>query len=456
MLKADRLQALIDATVAIIATIQIGPIARLETSFSALSAGSCNLSCYLSSRGVTIAVYFLGFFLVSSKWAALVRLFRSIRHTNDVLLCLTSITLAVMAFLPLSVSLLAFYPAEGLAVYLTSLVIGGVCVMLLIMIWYAFRKASTQLLHDDVDLSFTPRALVLIEVVNLVICVVAALVNTHSQNAAIIILIFIALIPLAVKVVENVRKQGRDMKLLPMDYFTDIVQKERLESFSDGVFSIAATLIVLEVSSEIIPSKSQVSEDGFEKSLRKYWPSIVAFIISFLMISLLWFVHHSVFHVLQRVNVLLHFVNIASLSLVGIIPLAAKLLLLHGGDADANDNGAIQFACIVLFGGGVSYFVMFTIAIWNRENLLKRSVNSHTRIEVYIAVKTLIIPLVSLVVFFITCAGDQASYVVFTVSLILAPVLFAMLNWASRMHYQRSDTLENQPSTEISETTSPM
>jgi uncharacterized membrane protein len=455
VLRADRLQALVDATVATIATINMGPIARLETSFSAMSAGNCNLACYFSSRGITLAVYFLGFFLVSSVWVAIVRLFRSIRHTDDVLLCLVSITLVVLAFLPLSISLLAFYPGESLAVYLTSLVIGGVSIMILIMIWYAFRRAGTELLHDDVDLSFTPKALVLIEVLKILICVVAALVNIHSQDAAIVITVFISLVPLAVKVLESIRKQSRDMKLLPRDYFSDIVKKDRLEAYSDGVFAITATLIILDVSTEIIPSKLEVSENGFDKSLRKYWPSLVAFIISFVMISLLWFVHHSVFHALQRVNVLLYFVNLVSLSIVGIIPLTSKLLLLHGSNADANDNGAVQFACLVLFGCSISHFMMFTIAVWNRENLLKPLVNSQTSSEVYIAMKTLIVPLVSLVILFITYAGEQSSYVVFTVSLTLVPVLFALLNWiSSRIRYQRSELLE--PSTEISETTSPM
>ena len=69
-----------------------------------------------------------------------------------------------------------------------------------------------------------------------------------------------------------------------------------MEAFSDGVFAIAITLLVLEIS---------VPESGFEdlwKGIADQWPSYLAYATSFITIGGMWMAHHGVFFAALRVR----------------------------------------------------------------------------------------------------------------------------------------------------------
>ena len=67
----------------------------------------------------------------------------------------------------------------------------------------------------------------------------------------------------------------------------------RVEAFSDGVFAIAATLLVLELA---VPTV----RDGFAAALTDEWAAYVAFVAAFANIGVLWMGHHTAFSRLWR------------------------------------------------------------------------------------------------------------------------------------------------------------
>ncbi|MBI4696741.1 MAG: DUF1211 domain-containing protein [Gammaproteobacteria bacterium] len=71
----------------------------------------------------------------------------------------------------------------------------------------------------------------------------------------------------------------------------------RVEAFSDGVFAIAITLLVLEIK---VPSHSDVGHTGLGYSLLRLWPGYLAFITSFLTILVIWVKHHWMFSLIDR------------------------------------------------------------------------------------------------------------------------------------------------------------
>ena len=80
----------------------------------------------------------------------------------------------------------------------------------------------------------------------------------------------------------------------------------RLESYSDGVFSVAATLLVVDLA---VPS---ADFDDLWRGIADQWPSYLSFATSFLTVGGLWLVHRSIFHALRfadsvvtRLNLLL-------------------------------------------------------------------------------------------------------------------------------------------------------
>jgi len=71
----------------------------------------------------------------------------------------------------------------------------------------------------------------------------------------------------------------------------------RVEAFSDGVFGIAMTLLVIEIK---VPSHELVAAQGLAQSLVALWPSYLAFLTSFVTILVIWVHHHWIFALIRR------------------------------------------------------------------------------------------------------------------------------------------------------------
>jgi uncharacterized membrane protein len=99
---------------------------------------------------------------------------------------------------------------------------------------------------------------------------------------------------------------------------------ERLEAFSDGVFAIAITLLVLEIR---VPSGDQLADpDQLVKALGALWPSYVGYLISFVTIGIIWANHHNLFRLVARVSHGLILANLLLLLTVGFVPFPTALL----------------------------------------------------------------------------------------------------------------------------------
>jgi uncharacterized membrane protein len=98
----------------------------------------------------------------------------------------------------------------------------------------------------------------------------------------------------------------------------------RLESFSDGVFSIAMTLLVLELKVPPLP-KSPTAAALFH-DLARQWPSYFAFVTSFATVLIMWINHHGIFRRIRRTNANLLFANGFLLLLVTVVPFPTALV----------------------------------------------------------------------------------------------------------------------------------
>ena len=94
----------------------------------------------------------------------------------------------------------------------------------------------------------------------------------------------------------------------------------RAEAFSDGVFAIAATLLVLELK---IP---HAEPGGLPVALLERWPSYATYVVSFLTIGIIWVNHHAVMDRIKSVNRPLLFLNLVFLMSVAVIPFPTALL----------------------------------------------------------------------------------------------------------------------------------
>ena len=126
----------------------------------------------------------------------------------------------------------------------------------------------------------------------------------------------------------------------------------RTEAFSDGVFAIAITLLVLEI---------RVPESSFAhmwSGIAHQWPSYLAYVTSFLTIGGIWMVHHGIFRRLQYANRELMLTNLLLLMAVAFLPFPTKLM------AEAiHDTGAARAAAI-FYGGALLVISLLVRLMW--------------------------------------------------------------------------------------------
>jgi uncharacterized membrane protein len=97
------------------------------------------------------------------------------------------------------------------------------------------------------------------------------------------------------------------------------VTTARLEAFSDGVFAIAITLLVLELSVD-------TATQDLGKELIHIWPSYLAYVTSFLTIGVIWVNHHMLFNYVDHVDRGLLFLNTLLLLVVAFTPFPTRLI----------------------------------------------------------------------------------------------------------------------------------
>jgi uncharacterized membrane protein len=112
----------------------------------------------------------------------------------------------------------------------------------------------------------------------------------------------------------------------------DEKETTRIEAFSDGVFAIAITLLVLGIK---VPSHESVVAKGLAHALIILWPSYLAFFVSFITILVIWVQHHWVFVHVRKVDHLLLYWNGLLLLVVTFIPFPTQLLAEHLSHTDA-------------------------------------------------------------------------------------------------------------------------
>ena len=127
----------------------------------------------------------------------------------------------------------------------------------------------------------------------------------------------------------------------------------RLEAFSDGVFAIAITLLILEVRVEQVPGESLV------EALHHALPEIGAFAASFLQIGIMWANHHALFRLIDRVDQLLLLFNLLLLGCVSFLPLPTRLVAEHTSGADAR-------TAALLYGATLTANAVAFNLVWHR------------------------------------------------------------------------------------------
>ena len=128
----------------------------------------------------------------------------------------------------------------------------------------------------------------------------------------------------------------------------------RIEAFSDGVFAVAITLLVLDLH---VPALKDAPL-GLLKALEGQWPALAAYMVSFLTILVMWLNHHRLFEQIRRKDHLLMIYNGLLLMLVTLIPFPTALVAAYIRTPDA------KIAAVLYCGLNLLMALAFNL-LWN-------------------------------------------------------------------------------------------
>lgn len=144
------------------------------------------------------------------------------------------------------------------------------------------------------------------------------------------------------------------------------IKPDRIIAFSDGVFAFAITLLILNVH---VPQLAELasSRKTLLSALTEQWPTYLSFLLSFLIVGVVWGNHHTMFSYIKRSNHSLIVLNLLLLLDIVALPFSAALLALYVGTHE--QQTAVQVYSGVLFVGGIFYNLLWLYASHDRRLL---------------------------------------------------------------------------------------
>ena len=148
-----------------------------------------------------------------------------------------------------------------------------------------------------------------------------------------------------------------------------MTEKARVEAFSDGVLAIAITLLVLELR---VPDPDQLSH-GLAHYLSEQWSSYAAYLLSFIVIGIMWVNHHGLFARVVKVDRPLLLLNLHLLLWIAVLPFPTALVaryIRHGDDARV----AMAVYSGVMFATSVAWILLW-LWITHDDRLLHQDID---------------------------------------------------------------------------------
>src|SRR6266566_9257307 len=181
----------------------------------------------------------------------------------------------------------------------------------------------------------------------------------------------------------------------------------RLEAFSDGVFAVAITLLVLNLQVPQIASASELVP-----RLGALWPKLLSYVLSFVIVGIYWVAHHNTFHYIKRSDRTLLWLNILLMMCIVFIPFPTALL----------GQYPEQRVSVVIYGGTLVITGLVLQLLWwyatSGYRLVDREIDP--RLVQRATNRNLAAPLIYLLAIMVSFLSVQISLIFF----ILVPVYY--------------------------------
>nr|XP_011743098.1 endosomal/lysosomal potassium channel TMEM175 isoform X1 [Macaca nemestrina]XP_011743099.1 endosomal/lysosomal potassium channel TMEM175 isoform X1 [Macaca nemestrina] len=422
-----------DALLSIIATVMILPVTHTE--ISPEQQFDRSVQRLLATR---IAVYLMTFLIVTVAWAAHTRLFQVVGKTDDTLALLNLACMMTITFLPYTFSLMVTFPDVPLGIFLFCVCVITIGIVQALIVGYAFH--FPHLLSPQIQCS-VHRARYRQHVLGIVLqgpalCFAAAIFSLFFVPLSYLLMVTVILLPYVSKVTGWCRDRllgHREPSAHPVEVFTfdlhEPLSKERVEAFSDGVYAIVATLLILDICEDNVPDPKEVKErfgGSLVAALSATGPRFLAYFGSFATVGLLWFAHHSLFLHVRKATRAMGLLNTLSLAFVGGLPLAYQQTSAFARQP-RDELERVRVSCAIIFLASIFQFAIWTTALLHQAETLQPSVWFGGREHALMFAKLALYPCASLLAFTSTCLLSRFSVGIFHLMQIAVPCAFLLL-----------------------------
>uniref|UniRef100_A0A671F7L9 Endosomal/lysosomal proton channel TMEM175 n=1 Tax=Rhinolophus ferrumequinum TaxID=59479 RepID=A0A671F7L9_RHIFE len=452
-----------DALLSIIATVMILPVTHTE--ISPEQQFDKNIQKLLATR---IAVYLMTFLIVTVAWAAHTRLFQVVGKIDDTLALLNLACMMTITFLPFTALIVvyAFHFPHLLNPQIARSTHRALCRRHVLYI--VLRGPALCFAAAGFSLFFYPASYLLMATVIFLPYVnkaaswcrqrlVGGCPNTRdgTRPCGVPSPGLHAPSPVGKRAVMSMRApqpQGLGQLLLPamctgpqeppahsVEVFTFDLQeplsKERVEAFSDGVYAIVATLLILDICEHNVPDSKEVKErfhGSLLLALSETGPRFLAYFGSFATVGLLWFAHHSLFLHVRKATQSMGLLNTLSLAFVGGLPLAYQQTSALARQP-RDELESVRISCAIIFFASVFQLAMWTAALLHGPDTLQPSARFGGEEHAFMLAKLALYPCASLLAFACTCFLSRFSAAIFHLTQVAVPFIFLLLRLLVRL-----------------------
>lgn len=150
------------------------------------------------------------------------------------------------------------------------------------------------------------------------------------------------------------------------------LNSSRLEALGDGIFGVAMTILVIELE---LPAIKDNSLQEFLNAIHKAGQGFLCYIISFIVLGIMWFGHRMMFEYIGKTNRYFIYRGVLFYMMVCLVPFSTKFLA----------TSTIEWYSILTYGVNLSLCNLTLFAQWNyginRQSLLEREVPNEVRKE---------------------------------------------------------------------------
>lgn len=140
---------------------------------------------------------------------------------------------------------------------------------------------------------------------------------------------------------------------------TGNMSKGRLEAFSDGVIGVIITILVLEIH---LPN-THLTESELIPALIDLMPKIISYVVSFVFVAVWWVAHHQLFHIIDRTDRGLLWLNSLFLLFLSFLPFPTAMI----GEYPHSKISAIIYGLTGIFTGlsfvGMRWYACFKASL---------------------------------------------------------------------------------------------